>query len=52
MKAILEVEFDKDIMMDDFTVNKEFKGSWFNAMKWLYDEDGISIFENNIKSKI
>ena len=49
MKAILEVEFDKNIMFDQKTIDEDFGGSWLKAMQWLYKEDSIGIFNNNPK---
>ena len=47
MKAIFEVEFDPDIMADDISVEEI--GGWLAMMQWLYEQEGLGIFENELK---
>ena len=47
MKAIFEVEFDPDIMADDVSVEEI--GGWLAMMQWLYEQEGLGIFENELK---
>ena len=49
MKAILEVEFDKDMMIDQESLDQDFGGDWLKFMQWMFKEDGIGIFEEEIK---
>lgn len=48
MKAILEVEFDKDQMICEEGL-KDFDGDMFKALQWMYKEDNIGVFANEIK---
>jgi len=45
MKAIFEVEFDPEQMVDEDTLDKDFDGDWFKFMKWLYDSEDMGIFD-------
>lgn len=47
MKAIFEVEFDPEIMADDISVEEI--GGWLAMMQWLYEQEGLGIFENELK---
>ena len=47
MKAIFEVEFDHEIMADDISVEEI--GGWLAMMQWLYEQEGLGIFENELK---
>lgn len=47
MKAIFEVEFDPEIMADDISVDEI--GGWLAMMQWLYEQEGLGIFENELK---
>jgi hypothetical protein len=49
MKAIFEVEFDKDMMIDQKTLDDIYNGSWFELIKELYAMEGMGIFENELK---
>ena len=49
MKAIIEVEFDKDIMFDEESVKDEFGGDFLKAMQWLFELESIGIFEEKLK---
>ena len=48
-KAIFEVEFDKGFMIDDDTLKEEFDGDMTKAIKFLYEGDGMGIFDDNPK---
>lgn len=47
MKAIFEVEFNPELMADDADVNAH--GGWLKTMQWLFREEGLGIFENDLK---
>ena len=47
MKAVFEVEFDPEIMADDISVEEI--GGWLAMMQWLYEQEGLGIFENELK---
>ena len=49
MTAVFEVKFDPEDMCDKETVKKEFNGSYLKLMKWLYKNDGIGIFDKDLK---
>ena len=49
MKAIFEVEFNPDDMCDPLTLKEFYSNSWLECMKYLFKEDGIGIFENDLK---
>jgi hypothetical protein len=46
MIAVFEVEFDSDEMFDEASVNEEYGGDWTKAMKWLYDQEDMGIFND------
>lgn len=48
-KAILEVEFDPKMMADEDDVVESFEGSWFKLIEYLLKEEGLGIFEQDIK---
>lgn len=47
MKAIFEVEFDPSFMADQEQVDE--MGGWFAMMQYLYTENDLGIFENDLK---
>ena len=47
MKAIFEVEFDPNIMADEDEVNAV--GGWTEMMQWLYLNEGLGIFDEELK---
>jgi hypothetical protein len=49
MKAIIEIEFDKETMCTQDTVDKLYNGSWLEVMQYLFKYDGMGIFENDPK---
>jgi hypothetical protein len=49
MKAIFEVEFDPDIMVDQETLDEDFGGDWLTFMQWLYAEEGLGIFSEELR---
>lgn len=49
MKAILEVKFNLSDMFDKETIDNEFNGDVLKAMRWLYKDDSIGIFNKPIK---
>ena len=49
MKAIFEVDFDNDMMIDQKTLNDIYDGDWMKLMQELYQLEGMGIFEKEIK---
>lgn len=49
MRAIFSVRFSKNDMCDKETLKKQFKGSWYKLIKWLYKEEGLGIFNEDFK---
>lgn len=49
MKAYFEIEFEPDMMCDQETVDDKYGGSWFQLIKFLYENEGLGIFENDLK---
>lgn len=49
MIAVLEVEFDPDLMIDEETLQTEYNGDWLKFMKWMFNEDSIGIFDKEIE---
>lgn len=47
MKAIFEVEFDPELMADDISVEE--MGGWLAMMQYLYTENDLGIFDNDLK---
>lgn len=47
MKAVFEVEFNPDFMADEEQVER--LGGWFNMIEWLYKEERLGIFENELE---
>ncbi len=45
MKAVFEVEFDEDMMIDAESLGKEFSNDWMKFMEYLIDSDGLGIFD-------
>ena len=48
-KAILEVEFDPMVMMDQETVDNEYGGDWLMVMQELFAEEGLGLFVETLK---
>jgi len=48
MTAVFEIDFDPEDMWDYESAIKE-KGSYLKAMQWLYKNDGMGIFEEELK---
>lgn len=48
-KAILEVEFDPDMMIDQEALDESFDGDWVKYMRWLLEQEDMGIFEEKIK---
>lgn len=46
--AVLEIEFNPDEMWDEEDAIRE-HGSYFEAMQWLYDQEGLGMFDEEIK---
>lgn len=49
MKAIIEIEFNKDDMIDDESLFKDFGGDLKTYMKLVFEEEGMGIFEDDGK---
>lgn len=48
-KAILEIEFDPEKMADEADVVNAFGGSWFRVIEYLLKEDGLGIFDEELR---
>lgn len=44
MKAILEVEFSKDSIVDEANLWAEYGGDWHKRIESFMDSDGLGIF--------
>lgn len=49
MKAVFEVEFKMSEMIDRKTLKEQYKGSLLKCMRWLYDNEGLGIFDKDFK---
>jgi hypothetical protein len=49
MKVLFEVDFKVSDMASKKEIAEEFGGSILNLMKWLYKNEGIGIFKNDLK---
>lgn len=49
MKAVLEVRFDPETMIDSSSLKTEWNNDLLKLMKWLFKEENIGIFEEEIK---
>lgn len=49
MKAIFEIEFDKDLIIDEEALNEYYGGDMLKVMQELWDEDGEGIFDERPK---
>ena len=49
MKAIFEVEFDHKLMCSPEDLTREYEGSWFKCIQYLFSEEGMGMFENDLK---
>ena len=49
MKAIFEVKFKQSDMCDKESLKKEYGGSWKKCMKYLYEQEGLGIFSEELK---
>ena len=49
MKAIFEVEFMAEDMIDQESLDKMYKGSWLRCMRSLYKSEGFGIFDKELK---
>lgn len=47
--AVLEVEFESDDMWDEDSLKEDMDGDWLKAMQWLFKENSLSIFDEEIK---
>lgn len=45
MKAILETEFDPDMMIDQESLDKDYGGDWNKFIAEMYREEGLGIFD-------
>jgi hypothetical protein len=45
LKAILETEFDSEVMCDETTLKEEYDGDWNKLMSYLVQEEGMGIFD-------
>ena len=49
MIAVFELEFEAEDMFDEEAIMEDFGGDWNKAMKWLYDQENMGIFDNSPK---
>lgn len=49
MKAVFEVEFDKDFMISEEDLKETFDGDFLKFMQELFKEEGFGIFDSDIK---
>jgi len=49
MKAIFEVKFKASDMIDKKTFEKEYGSDWMKFMKYMYKEEGLGIFGEELK---
>ena len=49
MKAIFEIKFKASDMTDKETFEKDFNSDWMKLMKYLYKEEGLGIFDGELK---
>lgn len=49
MIAVFELEFESEDMWDQDSIKKEYKDDWLKAMQYLYESDGLGIFEEELK---
>ena len=46
--AVFEVEFETDLMVDEATLQEDFDGDWEKLMAYLFGEEGIGIFTEDL----
>lgn len=49
MKAVFEVEFDKEFMISEEDLKECFNGDFLKFMQELFKEEGFGIFDKEIK---
>lgn len=49
MKAIFEVEFDPEFMVDQEILDEDYGGDWLAFMQELYAEEDLGIFSEELK---
>lgn len=49
MKAVFEVEFDKEFMISEEDLKECFDGDFLKFMQVLFKEEGFGIFDSEIK---
>lgn len=47
-KAIFEVVFDPEMMIDPDSLQEVYGGDWLAFMKEMYQEDGLGIFDKEL----
>lgn len=47
--AVLQVEFDTDIMISDEDLKKYWDNNWLKLMQDLFEDEGIGLFDEQIK---
>jgi len=47
--ATFQVKFDPEMMCDKDELKKTFGGSWDKVIEWLYKEEGIGIFNEDLE---
>ena len=49
MKAVFEVEFDKEFMISEDDLKECFDGDFLKFMQEIFKEEGFGIFDKEIK---
>lgn len=47
--ALFEVEFLPEMLCGTQILREEYGNSWFNCVKYLYQEEGLGIFMDELK---
>lgn len=49
--AVIEIPFESSIMWDEKSAIKE-HGSFLKAMQWLFENDGMGIFDEGVEKLV
>ena len=49
MVGVFEVEFESDSMWNEEALKTEMGGDWLKAMKWLFTEEDLGIFSEELE---
>lgn len=45
MKAVLHIKFDPTLMFPQDEIDSEYGGDWGKAMEWLWEQEGLGLFD-------